>query len=379
MGISVLSNDAVQVPAGSGDGRSSGSGVRCESLGALGHIVLDRPATLNALTAPMRRDMETAFARWARDPMIYAVLIESAGGKSFCAGGDLEEMARLGNEGLKATRDNAAHEYAAIWRLERFTKPHVALIDGYVLGSGVGLSQFGTHRVAGPSYAFSMPEVRIGFFPDCATSVVFGKLPDGIGLYLGLTGRRVGPGDAWRLGMATHCIAREEFPAIRSALADAQPVDVLLDGLHVDPGPGEITARRPLIRACFSAGTLPEIMARLAALKGADRDWAQGVLADLAKASPTSLAVALRLIRMGATMDIREALQVDLRLCVRMQRSPDFLAAAAAMLAGRRESPAWSPARIEDVDPAAIESTFAPLGEDELRLPEPDPPPKALG
>ncbi len=184
--------------------------------------------------------MADAFPRWSRDPEIYAVVIRSSSPRAFCAGGDVRELAEWGSKRRPEAIKSLAAEYALNWLLECFMKPTVSLMDGVVVGSGVGISLYGTHRVAGERYSFAMPETGIGLFPDVGVSWAFARMPDAIGMYLGLTGRAIGRADAYRLGLATHCIPASRFEEIRAGLADADPVDPLLDGRHEDPGRGEL-------------------------------------------------------------------------------------------------------------------------------------------
>ena len=217
-------------------------------------VTLNRPQALNALTTAMRAAMARAFPRWARDPEIYAVVVSSASERAFCAGGDLREMTEWGRNRQADAVRSLAEEYALNWQLECFIKPTVSLIDGVAMGSGVGISLYGTHRVAGERYRFAMPETGIGLFPDDGVSWAFARMPDAIGMYLALTGRAIGRADAYRLGLVTHCIPAGRFGEIRAGLAAADTVDPLLDDRHEDPGPGELEALRPAIARCFSAG-----------------------------------------------------------------------------------------------------------------------------
>ena len=162
--------------------------------GAAGTVTLNRPRALNALTAAMRAKIATAFAAWARDPQVYATAIVSTSDRAFCAGGDVREMVAWGKDRPEEARRALAAEYALNWQLDCFTKPTVSLIDGVVMGSGVGITLFGTHRVAGERYRFAMPETRIGLFPDDGVSWAFARMPDHIGMYLALTGRDDRPG-----------------------------------------------------------------------------------------------------------------------------------------------------------------------------------------
>ena len=177
------------------------------------------------------------------------MLIASSSERAFCAGGDVREMADWGRNRMAEARRSLAAEYALNWSLDRFTKPTISLIDGVVMGGGVGITLYGTHRVAGERYRFAMPETGIGLFPDDGVSRVLARLPDEIGMYLALTGRSVGPADAYRLGLATHCIPARRFGEIRAAVCDADPVDPVLDTRHEEPGPGELDAVAPGHRA----------------------------------------------------------------------------------------------------------------------------------
>ena len=151
-------------------------------------------------------------------------------------------MMDWGRTRMVDARRALAAEYALNWPLDCFTKPTVSLIDGLVVGSGVGISLYGTHRVAGERYRFAMPETGIGLFPDDGVAYVFAQMPDMIGMYLALTGRAVGSADAYNLGLLTHCIPAGQFGEIRAAIRDADPVDPVLDARHEDPGPGELEA-----------------------------------------------------------------------------------------------------------------------------------------
>ena len=192
--------------------------------GAAGIVTLNRPRALNALTASMRARMAHAFATWARDPQVYAAVILSATDRAFCVGGDVREMVECGRSRPEEARRMMAAEYALNWQLDCFSKPTVALMDGVVMGSGVGVTLYGTHRVAGERYRFAMPETAIGLFPDDGVSWAFARLPDEIGMYLALTGRPIGRADAYRLGLVTHCIPGGRFAEIAEALRNADPV-----------------------------------------------------------------------------------------------------------------------------------------------------------
>ncbi len=335
---------------------------------ALARITLDRPAALNALSREMKRAIATAITRWGLDPEVYAIVLDSTNPRAFCVGGDLHEAL-----GSTATLDEIlalqAEETRLIWQIETCIKPSVALIDGFVMGFGAGLSMFGTHRVAGAGYSFAMPETAIGYFPDAGGTHFLGRLPDSIGIYLGLTGDRVGRADAFALGLVTHCIDAHHYDAIRAWLADADPVDPLLDSRHVPPGDGELQRIRAAIARCFGRATVEEIMSDLAAETGPARDWAQATAATLAKRPPASLKITLRQLRSAARADLKTSLEMEFRMAAHGQIRADFLEGIRTVLVDKGATPRWSPATLAEVTPDMVDDAFAPIGDRELLLP----------
>lgn len=352
-----------------GSAEQSANELLIEARGSCAVITLNRPRALNALNTAMRARLTEAFPRFAREPQTYCVVIQSASEKVFSAGGDVREIVRWGREDLERARRAFAEEYALNWLHECFSKPTISLIDGPVMGSGVGITLFGTHRVAGERYRFAMPETAIGLFPDVGAAWALSRLPNSIGMYLGLTGRSIGSADAYGLGLLTHCIPAARFEEIKAALADTWPVDTILDERQVDPGPGELAAYAPLIAHCFSAPAVEEIVARLQAAKGAQRDWAQAVIADLRARSPLSLKITHRHIRDARALDLRQTLIIDYRLACRCLDGHDFYEGVRAALIDKDGNPRWRPGTLEEVTPAMLEDYFTPMGPAELALP----------
>jgi enoyl-CoA hydratase len=348
---------------------SPGSEILLSVQGAAAVVTLNRPRALNAITTAMRAPLVESFPRWARDPQVYAVVIESACERVFSAGGDVLEMAEWGRIRRAEARRSLAHEYAFNWLLECFCKPIVSLIDGLVVGSGVGLTLYGTHRVAGERYRLAMPETSIGLFPDDGVCWAFARMPDGIGMYLALTGRAIGRADAYRLGLATHCVPAARFGAIKAALAAADPVDPVLDGAHEDPGAGELEPLREAIARCFTAATVEDMVARLKTERGSAQQWAQETAKALMACSPTALKVTHRHVLLARESDLRATLERDFRLACRFLEAQDFYEGVRARLIDRDQAPRWRPERLEDVTEQAVDSYFAPLAaEDELQL-----------
>ena len=245
----------------SGEGNSDW--LRIERRGAAVIVTLDRPEALNALTIGMRGQLAAHLTRLGPDPMIYAVILRSAVARTFSVGGDVREMTGLAARDLPAARKGLADELTLCWIAECLSKPTISLIDGRVMGTGVGITLYNTHRVAGENYRFAMPETQIGYFPDCGVAHAFARLPHGLGFYLGLTGREIGRADALALGLVTHCIPAGRFAEIEAHLAEADPVDPVLDTRHVDPGPSPLMAEAATIARFFQADNLTQILERL--------------------------------------------------------------------------------------------------------------------
>lgn len=333
--------------------------------GAAASIVLKRMRAHNALTLAMREEIARAIPVLARDFDLYAVILRSESAKAFSAGGDVRELFDIYDADPAKAIATIADEYALNWTLDCFSKPTVSLIDGVVMGSGVGITIYNTHRVAGAGYKFAMPETAIGLFPDVGVAHVLARLPGEMGTYLGLTGRTIGRADAYHLGLATHCVEAVHFDEIQAALADAQTVDPLLDGLHKDPGVGPLAEHAGLIAECFSAPTVESIVERLGRISGAGQGFAQGVMADLAKRSPTSLKITLAHLRRAAGLGLRDVLVNDQRLACRCLTGHDFREGVRAALVDKDNLPVWRPATLREVSDAAVEAYFAPLPEGE--------------
>lgn len=343
---------------------AAASGMTASRRGAALDIVLDRPAAMNAIDGAMRATLAAAIRSCARDPNLYGVLLSSALPKAFSVGGDVRELHRLVCADPLAADAALADEYALNWLLECFSKPTIALIDGIAMGTGVGISLYATHRAAGAGYAFAMPETAIGFFPDDGVAHRLARLPSSIGSYLALTGRRIGRADAYHLGLVTHCIEAAHYDHVRTRFADADPVDPLLDGLHVDPGPGELPAVASLIDDHFDGANLGDIFLRLAATidRGkAGADWCRKVEAELLQRSPLALAVSLRHVVEAGALDLRHTLMIDHRLGCRLAAAPDFVEGVRAHLIDKDRRPRWQPAALTAVTPAMVERCFAPM------------------
>ena len=336
--------------------------------GRMGLVQLNRPKALNAVTLEMIAGLEAFYHRCAKDPHIYGIVME-AEGKAFCAGGDIRTIRDwIQNDLPRADRFYAA-EYQHNWSLQCFRKPHVALMNGAVMGGGVRISIYGTHRVAGENTAFAMPETGIGFFPDIGGGWFLPRMPGMTGMYLGLTGHICGRADAYYAGAATHCIPAAQFETVKTAMIEGEPIDPVLDGLHEHPGESFLEKHREPIERIFGSSSVEGIMKGLENEEGGWREWAQNTLSVLAKKSPLALKVAFEQLRRGRNYkSLKEALIVEYRLATRMIRLPGFSEGIRAVIVDKDQSPKWQPRSLAEVSDASVQSLFEPLPGGDLKL-----------
>jgi enoyl-CoA hydratase len=337
--------------------------------GALQKFTLNRPHVLNAFNDEMCTILSSEIPRVARNADVYIGALLSGSPRAFCAGGDVLKLTSEAERDIESAKTYLRNEYSLNWLLECFSKPVVSFINGACMGSGAGLTAYNTHRIAGENYKWAMPETKIGLFPDVGIAKVLARLPWPIGLYLGLTGRVIGRGDAQWLKLATHCIPSAHFSEILTKLADAEPVDPMLDGLNEIQDVGPLQKEAGLIQDHFSRDTLAEIFHSLTAAEAAGSEWAKTAVADLRKCSPLSLAITDRHIRAARSLDIRETLIQDYRLVVRCLGDHDFAEGVRAALRDKDGRPIWQPVRFEEISSELVDSYFTPLGEQELDLP----------
>lgn len=343
--------------------------VICEKHGEAGLITLNRPRALNALTLTMVREMRRALDAWADDPSITRIVVRGAGDKAFCAGGDIRRL----TEALKAGESEEAlafwrEEYQLNIRIKRYPKPYISLIDGIVMGGGVGVSLHGSHRVAGDRYLFAMPEVGIGFFPDVGATYALPRLPGETGMYLALTGDRVKRADAVMLGLATHSVASEIMDGLLQDLISGAPVEAALKKAASDPGPAPLSAHRDTIDTCFSGASVVEVFQRLSEAAEQGSDFAAKTIDGMHAKSPTSMAIAFEQVRRGASLDFEEAMKTEFRIVSRIGEGQDFYEGVRAVLIDKDNRPRWEPSSLEEVRREVIEHHFASLGENDLEI-----------
>ncbi|MFD4242379.1 enoyl-CoA hydratase/isomerase family protein [Streptomyces sp. NPDC058525] len=333
--------------------------------GHAAYVTLNRPKALNALTHPMVLRIDQALAAWRDDPSVETVVIDGAGERGLCAGGDIRAIHEDARTGGTASADFWRDEYRLNARIARYPKPYVALMDGIVMGGGVGVSAHGTVRIVTERTRVAMPETGIGFVPDVGGTYLLALAPGELGTHLALTGAAVGAADALLCGLADHFVPSAALPDLARDLATGS-VHGALERHVRQPPPGDLAAAREWIDACYAADTAEEIVRRLLATGiPAARDAAATLLAK----SPTAVKVTLAsLRRAGRLGPLERVLEQEYRVSRAALSCADLVEGIRAQVIDKDRDPHWSPATLEAVGPADVDRFFAPLGEHELRL-----------
>ncbi len=343
--------------------------VICEKSGCCGVIKLNRPQALNALTLPMVREIAAALDRWESDPAIRSVAITGAGGKAFCAGGDIRILYQLGKAGRYGEQISFwREEYRLNRRIKLYPKPYLALADGIVMGGGAGISLHGTSVVSGENFIFAMPEAGIGFVPDVGATFFLPRLPGHAGTYLALTGARLTCGDALAFKVASEHVPAARHAVLIERLARGEPPEAAISAERAPPPASALLQHSGLIARCFVPSPLPAILNSLDAKARAGSGFAQSAASAIRAKSPLSLAIILRQMQIGANMDIGHALKTEFRIAARLARGHDYYEGVRAVIIDKDHLPRWSPAQAENLSQEEIDGYFAPLPEGDLEF-----------
>ncbi|HWD05263.1 MAG TPA: 3-hydroxyisobutyryl-CoA hydrolase [Amycolatopsis sp.] len=334
--------------------------------GSLGRLTLNRPEALNALDLPMIQALLTALDTWEQDPAVTAVVLDGAGERAFCAGGDIGVVHSSAIGDPELALELWREEYRLDARIARYSKPVVALMDGITMGGGLGIGGHATVRVVTERSALAMPEVAIGLAPDVGGALLLGRAPGELGLHLALTAGRVGAADAVHCGLADHHVPSGRLPALVGDLAAGAPIDATVAKYGEDPGPAPLGSKRGWIdRVYADATTVEEVLHRLDA---AGEPGSRAAVTAITAAAPTALKVTLKSVRAARTMTaIEDCLRQDYRLCSRFLRHPDLAEGIRAAILDKDRAPRWRPGTLAEIDDEAVEAFFAPLP-DELDL-----------
>ncbi|WP_216897495.1 enoyl-CoA hydratase/isomerase family protein [Nocardia alni] len=349
------------------------TGVLIEKDDGLGLITLDRPRAINALNHPMALAILGALREWTDDDAVRTVVITGAGERGLCAGGDIVAIHDDAKSGA-GSRQGAESASGRFWRDEyvlnavigRYPKPYVAVMDGIVMGGGVGLSGHASHRIVTERSLVGMPETGIGFVPDVGGTYLLSHAPGEIGTHLGLTAARMDGGDAIAAGFADYFVPSDQIPALVDALRTAE-AEVAIAKFALPEPVSNLMSQRQWIDDCYGADTVEEIVSRL---HRQSRPEAAEAAAALASKSPTALKATLRALRCARTeVNLETALNREYRTSIAALASHDLVEGIRAQVVDKDRNPRWSPANLAEV--TGIDAYFAPLGEHELGLTPP--------
>jgi enoyl-CoA hydratase len=335
----------------------------------VGRITLNRPKALNALSYAMVLAIDAALAEWVRDDGVRSVLVDGAGERGLCAGGDIRaiyDVLLRGDYSLAETFFRA--EYVMNARIAAFPKPYVALMDGITMGGGIGVSAHGRLRIVTERSRLAMPETGIGFVPDVGGTYLLAAAPDEFGTHAALTSMQMGAADAILCGLADICLPSSALPDFIAAAKRADTLQDLRDKashLAVAPTPGVLAESAGWISRCY-AGDDAESIVR--ALADAPEDAAREAAKTIMGKSPTSVKITLRALREARGASLGACLEREFRLAMACMHRPDFREGVRAAVVDKDRNPRWSPARLEDVSDAEIDAMFAPSQHGSLGL-----------
>jgi enoyl-CoA hydratase len=337
--------------------------IKSRVIGNLGHITLNRPKALNALTYAMCEEITRLLVAWEKDPNIGAVLINGAGDRAFCAGGDVILLHDSGKAGDKRAEEFWRIEYALNELIHRYSKPYITLIDGFVMGGGVGLSVHGRLRVAGDDTVFAMPETGIGYFPDVGGTYFLPRLKYQdmgmeLGQWLGLTGARLDAGQSCHVGVANAFVPSPRHGELIEALgaatldgSDAAVANVMIDFVKAPPSSDLI----PEALKAFGEKTVPAVLRALDADGG---EWAAKQAKNIRRKSPLAMCVTFEALRRGAKMNFREVMTQELDISLNFLKTQDFYEGIRAQLIDKDRNPKWSHESVNDVTEAQVQRLF---------------------
>ena len=340
--------------------------------GSAGIIRLNRPKAINAVTLEMFRDVDKALNQFEADPDVAVIVLEGAGERGLCAGGDIralwESSKVKGDLGKILWRE----EYILNARIAKFPKPYVAFMDGIVMGGGVGLSAHGAHRVVTEKTKLAMPEVGLGFFPDVGGTWLLSRSPGEIGTYFGLTGQTMNGPDAIYARFADAVVPSAKLATLRDALTKVPPgatsgeIKTLIDGFATGETSGPVAAMRSTIDGWFAHDRMQDVVA---ALQRDGSELAKSTLKTLGEKSPRGMVVTLKLLRLArVSLSLEQCLMREYRASLEVFASDDFREGVRAAVIDKDRNPIWSPPRIEDVTPEMVAPYFAEIGADELKF-----------
>jgi enoyl-CoA hydratase len=331
------------------------------AAGGVRFLILNRPKAINSLTHSMVNTIHTVLRDWEQDDDVAAVVVAGAGERGLCAGGDIVAIYHSARADGAEARQFWHDEYLLNGYIARYRKPYIALMDGIVMGGGVGVGVHGSTRVVSDTTKMAMPEVGIGFVPDVGGTYYLSRAPGSVGLHAALTGAPFSGSDAIAIGFADHYVPHAALDDFARAIVD-DGAEAALDRHAVAPPSSELVTQRSWIDECFAGETVTDIVA---ALRGHDAGPANDAANLIATRSPTALAVALEAVRRAARLQtLEDILRQEYRVSCGTLRHPDLVEGIRAQVIDKDRNPKWSPSRISAVSAADVETFFAPVEND---------------
>ena len=345
----------------------------------VGIITLNRPDRLNALTYPMVQKINQNLNLWEVKEEINCVIIEGAGDRSFCAGGDVvklrKEVLADGGPPTQLSKSFFYDEYTLNYKISNFKKPFIALINGFTMGGGVGISMHGSHVVASEKTMFAMPETAIGLFPDVGGGWLLGQLDKGIGAWLSLVGAKLKAYDLISLNLATNYVASTEIEKLKNSLITSSPdtndkVTSVINSFSSNPKTEDsvLLEHEEIIKDAFSFDKIEDIYERCETLSKLNNKFFNTQFEELKHKSPTSLKISLKQIREASQMSLKDELIMEYRMVQKCLKIGDFFEGVRAMLVDKDRKPNWSPSSINDVDESRVDEFFKSLEDLDLVL-----------
>ncbi|MEE1890178.1 enoyl-CoA hydratase/isomerase family protein [Pseudomonas carassii] len=344
--------------------------VQAEVRNHIGHLTLNRPAGLNALTLEMVRSLQRHLDQWAQDPQVHAVMLRGEGPKGFCAGGDIRSLHDSYKAGERLHEDFFVEEYALDLCIHRYRKPVLVLMDGFTLGGGMGLAQGCDLRIVTERSRLGMPEVGIGYFPDVGGSYFLPRVPGELGIYLGVSGSQIKAADALHCGLADWHVDSEKLAALDDGLDrltfGANPLKDL-QGLLAKLGTqtladAPLATLRPVIDHFFALPDLPSIIEQLRAVTiGDSRQWALDTADLLETRSPLAMAVTLELLRRGRHLALEDCFAMELHIDRQWFAHGDIIEGVRALIVDKDKQPRWNPPTLAGLTAQRVDQFFEGL------------------
>ncbi len=334
--------------------------------GHAGHVTLNRPKALNALTHAMCLDLETAMSKWESDPSVSLLLIDAAGEKAFCAGGDIVGIYNAGKSGqVEQARQFWRDEYRVNHAISTYSKPYVAFMDGIVMGGGVGITAHGSHRIVTERTMFAMPECAIGLLPDVGGTYLLGKMPGASGEYAGLTGARLSGADCIYAGLADYFVHSDRLDSLKAALKETGNVAVLQE-FASPPESAPLEENRAEIDAVFAEDSVDAIIRNL---QNHPSDFAKVALKGLSRGAPLLLKTTLAaLCAARADGSLEHALRNEYRIVSTALCDGELIEGIRAAVIDKDRSPKWKYPTLESVPQRLVDRLYHPAGDGDFTL-----------